>query len=435
MPNQIHTLPMIERTLASVFLLKLSQEMPVYLACSGGRDSLSLAFACVQLKKHNIINRLPILIHINHNLQTPSKTWANLVENFAKLHRFEYHIVDLQLTKSDENTARQGRYQAFFEMIPNDGVLLLAHHADDQAETLLMRLVDGAGLSGLSAMQEWTAKYQNGKQIYLCRPFLNITRQEISDYANFYQLSYIDDPTNDSNDNVRGIIRQNIMPLLKQLNTKANVNIARSAHLLNQANQELNKNLLQKLENCLDNQLSNLPYFNILKIQNLCTLSEYDKLTIIRQFIQGDFHYPPNLATVKQVLRLCERADNDHKTQIVWQGDDKSDEKGNGVVLVRYRGRLYRFWARFWGFLLGENDDFFIIINELKKFDAPPTLIKLKKQTAQRLHIPFWFRPHIYQGNIGGRQVILTIERSFWADKGDLSDEPLPRLVILPKLG
>lgn len=435
MSDKIHTLPMIERTLASVFLLKLSQEMPVYLACSGGRDSLSLAFACVQLKKQNIINRLPILIHINHNLQTLSNTWANLVENFAKLHRFEYHIVDLQLTKSDENTARLGRYQAFFEMIPNDGVLLLAHHADDQAETLLMRLIDGAGLSGLSAMQEWTTKVQDDKQIYLCRPLLNITRQEISDYANFYQLSYIDDPTNDSNDNVRGIIRQNIMPLLKQLNQKANVNIARSANLLNQANQELNKNLLQKLENCLDNQLENLPYFNILKIDELFKLSDYDKLTIIRQFIQGDFYYPPNLATVKQVLRLCERADNDHKTQIVWQGDDKNNDKGNGVVLVRYRERLYRFCAVFWWFLLGENDNFIIIIKDLKKFDTPPIPIKLKKQTAQRLHIPFWFRPHIYQGSIGGRQVFLTIERSFWADKGDLSDEQLPRLVILPKLG
>lgn len=435
MSDKIHTLPMIERTLASVFLLKLSQDTPVYLACSGGRDSLSLAFACVQLKKQRIINHLPILIHINHNLQTPSKTWANLVENFAKLHHFDYHIVDLQLTKSDENTARQGRYQAFFDIMPNDGVLLLAHHADDQAETLLMRLIDGAGLTGLSAMQEWTTKVQDDKQIYLCRPLLGITRQEISDYANFHQLNYVDDPTNDSNDNVRGIIRQNIMPLLKQLNPKANVNIARSAHLLNQANQELNKNLLQKLENCLDKSLANLPYFNILKIDELFKLSDYDKLTVIRQFIQGDFHYPPNLATVKQVLRLCERADNDHKTQIVWQGDDKSDEKGNGVVLVRYRGRLYRFWARFWGFLLGENDDFIVIINELKKFDAPPTLTKLKKQTAQRLHIPFFFRAFVYQGTIGGQGVILTIERSFWADKGDLSNEPLPRLVILPKLG
>lgn len=435
MSDKIHTLPMIERTLASVFLLKFSQDTPIYLACSGGRDSLSLAFACVQLKKQNIINHLPILIHINHNLQTPSKTWANLVENFAKLHRFDYHIVALELTKSDENTARQGRYQAFFDIMPNDGVLLLAHHADDQAETLLMRLIDGAGLSGLSAMQEWTTKYQNDKQIYLCRPLLNITRQEISDYANFYQLSYIDDPTNDSNDNVRGIIRQNIMPLLKQLNPKANVNIARSANLLNQANQALKKILSQKIENCLDKSLANLPYFNILKTDELFKLSDYDKLTVIRQFIQGDFHYPPNLATVKQVLRLCERADNDHKTQIVWQGDDKNNDKGNGVVLVRYRGRLYRFWAKFWRFLLGENDDFFIIIKDLKKFDAPPIPVKLKKQTAQRLHIPFWFRSHIYQGNIGGRQVFLTIERSFWADKGDLSDEPLPRLVILPKLG
>lgn len=224
---------------------------PLYLACSGGRDSLSLAFACYLLFKNGQLASLPTLIHINHRLQAISDSWAGQVADFAKQYGFSYHCVALTLAKNDEKTARDARYQAFFELMADTGVLLLAHHADDQAETLLMRLINGAGVVGLSAMAVWQDRQVGDKSLALFRPMLTISRESISDFASVHRLPYVDDPTNTAGDNHRAIIRTQLLPILKKLNPKAPSNIARSAFLLGEARALLDKQTNTNYQHCL----------------------------------------------------------------------------------------------------------------------------------------------------------------------------------------
>ena len=118
----------------------------------------------------------------------------------------------------DEQAARQARYDVMRVHMNQDDVLLLAHHADDQAETVLMRLIQGAGVNGLSGIQPWRVQTQGAHRIVLWRPWLTVQRADISAYATRLQLPYIDDPTNESGDNVRSGLRRDIMPVLAKYN-------------------------------------------------------------------------------------------------------------------------------------------------------------------------------------------------------------------------
>ncbi len=220
----------------------------IWLACSGGRDSLSLAWMCRQLFDKGRMPFLPQLIHVNHGLQTANASWAQQVQDWASQHAMPCTLLTLKLSDANrvnEQSARHARYMAMMDMMNKDDVLMLGHHQDDQVETVLMRLFKGAGVNGLAGMQDWTIfamsrqtinpdnqkdnqkdNYQNcynanqqnsdaaylkskavfnpnsiptpirNKSIVLWRPWLRVSRATITDYAKYTKLDYIDDPTN-----------------------------------------------------------------------------------------------------------------------------------------------------------------------------------------------------------------------------------------------
>ncbi len=199
----------------------------IWLACSGGRDSLTLAALCLQLYHQGRLAFLPQLLHVDHNLQSASHLWANHVAKWAQAQQLPCTVLQAQVKGSDEQAARLARYKIMLAHINQGDVLLLAHHADDQAETVLMRLMQGAGVKGLAAMQAWREQSQGVRHNVLWRPWLSVRRANISSSAQRLQLPYIDDPTNDNGDNVRSSLRRDIMPLLANYNPNVIENIAR----------------------------------------------------------------------------------------------------------------------------------------------------------------------------------------------------------------
>lgn len=308
----------------------------VWLACSGGRDSLALAALCVQLYRHGKLPFLPQLLHVNHHLQAASGAWAQHVANWAKAQNIPCRILQAQVNGRDEQAARQARYDAMRAQLNQDDVLLLAHHADDQAETVLMRLIQGAGVNGLSGMQPWRIQTQGTHRIVLWRPWLTIKRATISAYTQRLKLPYIDDPTNDAGDNVRSGLRRDIMPILASYNSNVIDNIARSAQLLSDAQLIINAQASEDLQHTEVASLQLPPAQRVLNIDKLQKLPIYRQRQLLHHWLGQDEPLPTAKQLVDDVLSLSQRDDNDHQTALFWQGRKQS------YTVRRYRQQLYR---------------------------------------------------------------------------------------------
>ncbi|WP_198327980.1 tRNA lysidine(34) synthetase TilS [Psychrobacter faecalis] len=308
----------------------------IWLACSGGRDSLALAALCVQLYRHGKLPFLPQLLHVNHHLQAASGAWAQHVANWAKAQNIPCRILQAQVNGRDEQAARQARYDAMRRQLNQDDVLLLAHHADDQAETVLMRLIQGAGVNGLSGMQPWRIQTQGTHRIVLWRPWLTIKRATISAYTQRLKLPYIDDPTNDAGDNVRSGLRRDIMPILASYNSNVIDNIARSAQLLSDAQLIINAQASEDLQHTEVASLQLPPAQRVLNIDKLQKLPIYRQRQLLHHWLGQDEPLPTAKQLVDDVLSLSQRDDNDHQTALFWQGRKQS------YTVRRYRQQLYR---------------------------------------------------------------------------------------------
>ena len=308
----------------------------VWLACSGGRDSLALAALCVQLHWQGKLPFLPQLLHVNHGLQADSAIWAAHVANWAKAQKIPCTILQAQVDGHDEQAARQARYDVMRAQLNQDDVLLLAHHADDQSETVLMRLIQGAGVNGLSGMQPWRVQTQDAHRIILWRPWLIVQRANISSYAKRLKLPYIDDPTNNGGDNMRSGLRRDIMPVLAKYNPNVIDNIARSAQLLSDAQLTVKGQAAEDLKQTEVISLQLPPAQRVLNIDKLQKLPLYRQRQLLHHWLGQDEPLPPAKQLVDDVLSLSQRHDHDHQTELFWQGRQQS------YTIRRYRQQLYR---------------------------------------------------------------------------------------------
>ena len=185
-------------------------------AVSGGRDSVALLHACVSAGLKDLV-----ICHVNHQLRgDESNTDEAFVIALAKqfnlpisIHRADVNSTAKAEKKSIELAAREARHAAFaidFEKHQCDAVLL-AHHADDQAETVLYKLLRGsAGLKGMLSKQEFAG-------FTIMRPMLETSRTEINAYIAAHGLSYVEDSSNAEDFAVRNRIRNEALPLLEKI--------------------------------------------------------------------------------------------------------------------------------------------------------------------------------------------------------------------------
>ena len=182
-------------------------------ALSGGLDSSVLLHLLARLSH---VQQLPPLsaIHIHHGLQDQADAWAEHCRQLCAGLGVPLEIVRVRVEggASLERAAREARYAAFRERLGMGELLLTAQHLDDQAETLLFRLLRGAGVRGLAGMQPVRA-LGAGK---LVRPLLGITRQELHSYASMHQLDWVEDPSNENLHYSRNYLRRRVMPVLNE---------------------------------------------------------------------------------------------------------------------------------------------------------------------------------------------------------------------------
>lgn len=177
---------------------------------SGGPDSVSLLEILARLQKKYDLKI--ILAHVNYALRgKDSDRDQKIVEDLAQKYALELFVLQPKLgKKNSEESLRNIRYD-FFEKIRKENsceYIAVAHTLDDQVETFFMRLIRGAGLSGLASM-----KFRSGKII---RPLLNISKREILEFLKKNKIKYRIDKTNRENKFFRNKIRNILIPMLER---------------------------------------------------------------------------------------------------------------------------------------------------------------------------------------------------------------------------
>ena len=202
------------------------------IAFSGGLDSTVLLYLLAHLAKDHSLPALSA-IHIHHGLQAAADAWPAHCQSVCDALGVPLQVmrVTVQPGASLERAAREARYAAFTSLTEADEVLLTGQHRDDQAETLLFRLMRGAGVRGLSAMPAQRALGRGT----LLRPLLDVTRSELEVYAHAHQLRWIEDPSNQNRQYSRNYLRHQVLPALSERWPQAQASMARSAAHLREA--------------------------------------------------------------------------------------------------------------------------------------------------------------------------------------------------------
>lgn len=211
---------------------------------SGGIDSMVLLD---WLAKHADYIGVNIrAMHVDHGIHPDSPKWAAAAQDACiKVGiRCEIRKVNLDgLGNNLEYAARQARYKAFCDS--GADTLILAHHANDQCESFLLKLFRGSGVKGLKAMSPATQCWYD-KNVTVVRPMLGVTRGQIEAWAGINGISNIDDPSNLDTKYDRNYVRNKVWPVIKDRFDIADLNAVRSIQHLGES-WELN-NILADLD-------------------------------------------------------------------------------------------------------------------------------------------------------------------------------------------
>lgn len=289
---------------------------------------------------------LPIVaIHINHQLQAPSDNWESLVQQFCQIRHIPFTAIKLRFDNPiqvNEQQARQARYEAIIQatqlflssantslQAQHIPVIALAHHANDQVETILMNLCQGTGLHGLAGMQAWAYQTQFSMPIYLWRPLLSVTREQISDFIHAHHISYVDDPTNVAGDNQRAFLRQHIMPLLAARFGGLVQNIQRTSHNVAEASTILHNTAMGQL------QTLRLPSWTrwqaCLSIAHLRQLRQDERFYLLHYWLKFGNNFAPPRRFIEDINALILLENTEHHSILQWQDQQ----------IRRYRGTLF----------------------------------------------------------------------------------------------
>lgn len=216
-----------------------------WVAFSGGLDSTVLLHVLARLADRH---ELPVIraIHVHHGLQAVADDWPAHCQVVCDELGIALKVVQVQVEPgaSVEQAARAARYQAFSSCLGEGELLLTGQHRDDQAETVLFRLLRGAGVRGLAAMP--VERPLGGGR--LVRPLLGVSRETLETYATSNALAWVEDPSNQQYAHTRNYLRHEVLPLLRQRWPQAASALARTAAHMAEAQQLLDELAQQDLE-------------------------------------------------------------------------------------------------------------------------------------------------------------------------------------------
>jgi len=305
----------------------------VLVGVSGGPDSIALLHALHVLACDEDWNVLAV--HVNHQLRgEESEEDERYVREFCSRHGIAFEAVRVDVNGvvrqqggNRQSVARQLRMEAFERIAGEKGVrkLALAHHADDQVETILMRLLRGTGPSGLVGMEP----VRKWKHLSVIRPFLSFSRQEIEEYCENHHLHPRFDSSNRSKDYTRNRIRLELIPILHDYNPRFKEALLGLWEIVREEEQvwrEWTRRAMEQTRICQD------PHRVVLDVSSFLHLPVALQRRIVKlilSYLWNEENHEATLDSVERVRRLAE-----HETPSA-----RVDLPG-GITAEREYGRL-----------------------------------------------------------------------------------------------
>lgn len=326
-------LAQLENVVAA-FLARLTPSTPPHLllALSGGVDSIALLHTLSQLRQR--LSFSLSAMHVHHGLSPNADDWVQLcdracIENNIPFYHEKVHV-NPQSGLGIEATAREARYQALelTRQRLSAQAIVTAHHMQDQAETLLLQLMRGAGVRGLSAMGEWDADR------YLLRPLLTVPKTELLQYAAEHQLAWVEDESNTDVSYDRNFMRQNVMPVMRERYPQLDHALLRSASHLAEAQTLLDVLAQQDLQLCdvRDEWLG-----QSIDISRLHALGDVRAKNLLRGWFQQLHLRMPNTEQLQDYWQQLSSVQPHRYLHLPLQGQTQSHK----AYLHHYQQRLY----------------------------------------------------------------------------------------------
>ncbi len=294
-------------------------------ALSGGLDSTVLLHALHALREAGLIGPTLDAIHVHHGLSPDADAWSRHCVNLCSALGVPLRVREVSVERFAasglEAAARHARYAALEQETGAGDCLLMAHHADDQAETLLLQLVRGSGPHGLAAMPA-QRQFGGGR---LARPLLPYRRQQLAAWATTQGLDWVEDESNRQARFDRNFLRLQVVPLLEQRRPGVALTLSRSARLCGEATALLDELAAEDWRRAATEHPRELTW------SALSGLSQRRRRNLLRYWIAASGFALPSAGRLEQMAHDFWSADPDRQPSMAW-GD---------AELHRYRDRLF----------------------------------------------------------------------------------------------
>ena len=257
-------------------------EAPAFaIAYSGGLDSsVLLHLAACYAVKHGI---KICAFHVHHGISLNADQWLEHCKSVCASLNIVFDVRWIQLDKADktgiEEAARISRYAALGDMCRQHHVplLLTAHHQDDQAETVLLQLLRGSGVAGLSGMEMFNTAPDllRDAKLLMARPLLMVSRAALESYMANHHITYIEDESNHDQRYARNALRHQLMPVLKRYFPGFEERFSRTAKHMQAGQKLLTELAMQDMVVCADGECIDLNQLSRLTSERIDNLLRY----------------------------------------------------------------------------------------------------------------------------------------------------------------
>lgn len=316
-------LDILVEELALQWPAQLAGHLHYCIGLSGGVDSIVLLDVMCRIAKIKKI-RLSA-IHVNHGISSNSEKWASFCATLCAKYDIALDIINGVVIKIPgeglENSARKFRYQAY-KSSPAD-VMILAHHHDDLIETMLSQVLRGSDIHNIAAMHEVYNKLDK----LFWRPFLNCAKADVLIYAKKYNLSNIDDESNQDNLYLRNFLRNDILPRLYTYDARVGNKLLSTLHNIQKSALLLDEVAKEDLVRCYASNSK-----DIILVEPLLEYSDVRISNIIAMFLREQNLALPSKAALSEFIRQLREAKNCRSAQL---------KLSKSIILQRDKNKLF----------------------------------------------------------------------------------------------